>query len=247
LRRYSNYLAPKVGLLSTDSLTLMAVWVRNVFSTSSSSVSFLMSIFLLPKALIPTTMLLQHYGPALKHAAAFLGLLLMPVAIAWSLLHRGEELERRRPWLVSTGGVLVTVLLPGALAAIAGSIWLFGTDVRKSFDIQGFVVATVGLLLACALAWAVQVLRRQESAWTKDLGQGPIFFVASILAAVPAAGVLKLTCYLMTGIDDGILHTAIVMTVGPPAFLFAFGLAGSIYVGFVGALILNAAVSGGAG
>jgi len=234
LRRYSNYLAPRVGLLSTDSLTLMAVWLRNVFLNLVVIVAFLSCVLLLPKALVPTTIWLEHHGAALAHAAAFFGLLFMPVAIAWNLSQLGGQAEGRRPWLVSPFGVLVTVLLPGTLAAIAGSIWLVGTPTQDSFNIGTFVAVTAGLLCACAGPWLIRAVRGQEATWTADLLQGPIFLGAFIIAAVPAAGILALTHGFLGPANDDVRQTATLMTVGPPIFLFAFGVGGSIYVGLVG-------------
>lgn len=49
LRRYSNYLAPKLGMLSLDTLTLVCAWTRNVFLNWIVLISTWWLVLLLPK------------------------------------------------------------------------------------------------------------------------------------------------------------------------------------------------------
>lgn len=235
LRRYSNYLAPRVGILSTDSLTLMAVWVRNLLLNLVVIVSFLAAALLLPKALLPAAQMLRGQGPAMAEIAAFLGLLLMPMGIAWNLSQAGNDPKERRVWLLGPGGVFITVLLPGTLAAVAGSIWLLGS--AAMIDTWVFIVIIVSLVCICGTIWVYRALvgRIKPNEIKSDLKQSPVFGAAAAGAAVAAVGMLTAVRNLLPKeTDPSIPITAQILTVGPPVFLLAFGVAGSIYVGLVG-------------
>jgi Patatin-like phospholipase len=234
LRRYSNYLAPRVGILSADSLTLMAVWLRNLFLNLIVIVSFLVTLMLIPVALIPTVAFLQNYGSSMEEAATFLGLLLMPMGIAWNLSQAGNDPTVQRTWLLSTPGVFLTVMLPGTLAALAGSLWLFGPNAH--LDSGSFLLLTVGFICLCGGIWLVRVaLRRVQATEIRgDLRQALLFPLAGVVAACAALGILLLACRMKGLQDGGVRQTATLLTIGPPAFLFAFGVAGSVYVGIVG-------------
>src|SRR5262249_15634076 len=52
LRNYSNYLTPRVGLLSADTLQGIATFVRNLILTQANLVLFLGAVLLLPLALM---------------------------------------------------------------------------------------------------------------------------------------------------------------------------------------------------
>ena len=51
LRRYSNYLAPKVGLLSADSWTMATVWIRNTLLVQLCVILAIALLLLFPRLL----------------------------------------------------------------------------------------------------------------------------------------------------------------------------------------------------
>jgi hypothetical protein len=118
LRRYSNYLAPRVGIMSTDSLTLMAVWVRNLFLNLVVIVSFLTAVLLLPKALLPLIHPLRWQARAMAEIAAFLGLLLMPMGIEWNLSQAGKW----NSYLMPVGSTVHEAATPGTTVPSADSV-----------------------------------------------------------------------------------------------------------------------------
>jgi len=60
LRKYSNYLAPRLGLFSADSLTLVTTWLRNVFLNLIILIAFVATLLLVPRLLLkPTQWALQ--------------------------------------------------------------------------------------------------------------------------------------------------------------------------------------------
>ncbi|PMZ30707.1 hypothetical protein C1X25_35770, partial [Pseudomonas sp. GW247-3R2A] len=52
LRRYSNYLTPRVGMFSMDTLTLLATWMRNVLLNLIILLAFFALLFTLPYGLL---------------------------------------------------------------------------------------------------------------------------------------------------------------------------------------------------
>jgi predicted acylesterase/phospholipase RssA len=86
LRKYSNYLAPRIGFLSADSMTLVVTWTRNVMLNLVVVISLLTSLLLVPRL----ALYLVEFGIAnLRHelwlAAAFLGLFYIPLAISFHI------------------------------------------------------------------------------------------------------------------------------------------------------------------
>lgn len=86
LRKYSNYLAPRIGLLSADSMTLVVTWTRNVMLNLVVVISLLTCLLLVPRLAV----YLVEFGIAnLRHelwlAAAFLGLFYIPLAISFNI------------------------------------------------------------------------------------------------------------------------------------------------------------------
>jgi len=120
LRRYSNYLAPRVGPFSTDSLTLVATWLRNVGLNLIVLLSCLAAAFIAPLLLLDPLSVASAYNRAFGFGAAWLGLLFL-LGIAFNLWHQGLPVNRLRNWMISAPGVMATVVVPGMLAAAAGA------------------------------------------------------------------------------------------------------------------------------
>ena len=60
LRRYSNYLTPKVGLFSADTWTMISIWLRNTLLNLLILIAFLTSVLLIPRWLAGPTFLAQE-------------------------------------------------------------------------------------------------------------------------------------------------------------------------------------------
>ena len=117
LRKYSNYLTPRVGLLSIDSLTLISIWVRNVLPNMTIVISFIVTMLLIPKIILPyVPSLAQTRG--LMHVADFFGLLILPMMICVNLTNVNSQIERFSigQMLMKVRGVVLTVICPGLVA-----------------------------------------------------------------------------------------------------------------------------------
>src|SRR5262245_38166034 len=125
LRNYSNYLTPRLGILSLDSLTLFAIWLRNFLLNLVVYVAFVAAVLLIPHLLLP----LARMGVDSEMTGYFATLLAIGtfIVIGYNLTAtRRRELARRHPgtdarlvarweWLTTPRGVACTVVTPAWL------------------------------------------------------------------------------------------------------------------------------------
>lgn len=148
LRRYSNYLTPRVGLFSIDSLTLVCTWLRNVMLNLIIILGCMGFLFVLPYALLAGFSSLHDDSMTYGFAAAWSGLVAMGL-VGWNLWHQSMPIKRGRNWLVSTPGVIVTAVAPAVVAAIFAAVWVF--DEKRTWDDGIAGVGHVSLLLVILL------------------------------------------------------------------------------------------------
>ena len=157
LRRYSNYLAPRLGFLSADSMTLVATWLRNVLLNLLVLLTFLAALFIFPRLLlVPAIYSAESLRAELGMAAAWLAFFVVPLGIS---LHFSSYFMQDAGPSVSamntTGGVVLLVILPGALAALLGSLNLFYALRPAASDVLGIVAAAALMMAAGGAFWLV--------------------------------------------------------------------------------------------
>jgi hypothetical protein len=243
LRRYSNYLTPRVGLFSLDSLTLITIWTRNVTLSLIIVLAFFAVLLLLPRlALLYVTGVIDTPPVALGYLAGLMGAGVFPAVLVANMV----ELERppgvARFRLGTTPAVLWTVLLPGVLAALSGSFWLFGPDQRDGAVNRAVALWSAALLLLVGLAWLLCKLYhalRYAPAPARVRGvrtallESAVFLPSGAAGIAAGMGVLAVV-HGRVGWESGPAHAAAVLTFGPALFLLVFGGGGSIFVGLVG-------------
>jgi len=96
LRQYTNYLSPRLGLMSADTWTLVATYVRNLFLTWLVLVPLLIAAAMVPR--IATALL--HWGPSdsIRVLCLVAGMVLLIACVAHMGLYRPslEEFRKRR-------------------------------------------------------------------------------------------------------------------------------------------------------
>ena len=234
LRRYSNYLAPRVGLLSADSLTLVATWLRNVGLNLIVLLSCLAVLFIIPLLLLGPLSAAIPYSRTFGVGAAWLGLVFL-FAISFNLWHLGLPVDRRRNWLISAPGVMITVMVPGLLAAAAGAIWLF--QPQSAVEGRGFVVTYVSVLLLFLLViWLLaEGVKRQFPSTL--FYEAAVHILGAGIALATGIGVLTAAHSASLALNQGCSQTGqivLLATLGPPAVLLAFSISSSVYTGIVG-------------
>jgi predicted acylesterase/phospholipase RssA len=238
LRRYSNYLTPRVGVLTLDSLTLIATWSRNFLLNVVVLLGSMACLFAAPHLLLGIFKWAGANFAALGFAAAWVGLLFF-FGIAYNLWHQGLPIQRRRNWLISTRGVLSTVVLPGILASSFAAVWLTNgpKSIAMGVVVSGLVAALLGGLL---VVWAVaEGIKRGSASVLKEL---PIYALAAAASILVCAGLVILFYlawkHLVSGRDETFRLVCLV-TFGPSALLSTFGIGMTIFTGLVGRIFFE--------
>lgn len=141
LRRYSNFLTPRVGLLTADTWSFIGIYLRNTFLNSLVFIPLLLSVLMIPRLLLALTLMQPETDRATGHPPPWdvlglgllrvphryiflaLGILLGSWALAYIIFNRPAlrlKLEERRPFFrgrTGQGGFLMLCLLPLVLSA----------------------------------------------------------------------------------------------------------------------------------
>ena len=170
LRRYSNYLTPRLGLMSVDSWTLFGTYLRNLTLNWLVFIPMLALVLAAPRLMVS----LFHWAPANPRAAAHgllaAGLLfglatlthlhIFRPSLSWLRSHRiWKRFERQQGFLI--GGL--TPLLLTALLLTTAYAWyrndggrldeltVLGLDSRGTFVLGGAVMHGIGWVMAAVL------------------------------------------------------------------------------------------------
>ena len=122
LRKYSNYLTPKLGLFSADAWTLAATYLRNLFLNWIVFIPLLLAFFALPRLHVSLLLLEQ---PAWTVGVTLLaGFMLAVVSLAYCAMNRPGVVKDLKAhgggWFARRGqeDFLVFGLIPLCLAAV---------------------------------------------------------------------------------------------------------------------------------
>ncbi|MFZ0959926.1 MAG: patatin-like phospholipase family protein [Terriglobia bacterium] len=121
IRSYSNYLTPRLGLLSADSWSLLAIWVRNLLLNLTILILAISAVLLLPRLVVSLS---QGNYPYIYMA-------LTVVLIAFALFWTGANLkllarhQMKYPWYSTQGTIQWTIAIPTLLASWFLSCWLW--------------------------------------------------------------------------------------------------------------------------
>src|SRR6266496_428431 len=175
LRKYSNFITPKVGLLTADTWTFLAIYLRNLFLNWLVFIPLLLAALMLPRLIVAMTLAqpeiedqaywivsLGGYTTNLygRHVLLALGLLLGVWALAYMIFNRPgirEELRQRsRFWRsrATQRGFLVYCLLPFVASALClTTYWAWSSERSKArsvglFALFGVVFTFLGWLIA---------------------------------------------------------------------------------------------------
>lgn len=239
LRRYSNYLAPKLGLMSADSMTLVATYLRNVMLNLVIFVTFLAVLFLLPRLfLVPAAFGGLRMQSELGYASAWLAFFVVPLGIS---LHFSkyfmQEVPEETPSLMnSTWGVFLLVIFPAAMAALLGAISLFSWPKDGIVNLRGVATVAATLLVLTGGVWLTLRLFVPKLFTAALNPWGVVVFPLAYGMALLTGGIL------VVYFDDALApftelrveRTANTLTFGPPALLLTMGVMGSVVVGMVG-------------
>ncbi|QBR01537.1 patatin-like phospholipase family protein [Paraburkholderia pallida] len=255
LRQYSNYLAPQLGALSADSMTLVATWCRNVMLNLIALVSFLAVCFLLPRLLlVPTITAMHSLWLEVGYAASWTGFFLFPLGIAFQLSRAMSDDRAGKVELMNTTwGVLLLVIFPGLLTALLGSMYLFAPRGIEASSLIQMAAGAIVLLLLSGILWLGYELA--EGHTPSQLFPEALAFLLAYVVAI-AIGVVLVSanyhafkCFIPDPNPNpnpeiappaghimlpDVMQAAALLCFGPPMLLVTFGVVGSVIVGLVG-------------
>jgi hypothetical protein len=184
LRSYSNYLNPKLGFLSADTWTLVAIVVRNLVLNWLVLVPFILAALILPRVVTGVVQINSRTGTSVDWAF-WLGTIFGLIGIAYMGVarpsaNRPRKLNRQR--LNQQGWFLTLCLLPLALSAVcltSGWAWRRPADRSDWFGegltefvlygvmlhLAGYVVYTVVLMFRDYKFWRERWKRNRRLAW----------------------------------------------------------------------------------
>ncbi|HEU5320791.1 MAG TPA: patatin-like phospholipase family protein, partial [Methylomirabilota bacterium] len=170
LREYSNYLSPRLGLLSADAWTLAGIYLRNLVLNWTVLVPLLLGVLAVPRFVVALT--LADSGPGMagrEWTMLGVGLVALLVAVVYIGLFRPSHAEarRQRRWLRrrgSQGEFLALCLAPLMLCALAlTTFWAWWSDpvpLLSGWRLVGVLAALGGGLHVVAWAFHATILRR---------------------------------------------------------------------------------------
>ena len=236
LRKYSNYLAPKLGLLSADSMTLVATWVRNVILNLVVVVSLLALVFLVPRLLLePTSYAINNYTEEFQFAAMWFAFFVFPLAIALNLSRGMQRDEMRRVlWMNTTGGVFSAVIIPGLVISVLASIALFSPHAAASIQWSTLAIGACVLFALTGIVWLIyQVANKIKLGII--VSEATIYVLAYSVAIAIGFLLIRTFIHVLVPVEiSDIERSAKVLTFGPPVILVTFGVIGSVMVGLIG-------------
>ena len=257
LREYSNFLTPKAGLLSTDTWTFLAIYVRNLLLNWSVLIPLILAFLLIPRFNVaaiqanpmePVAQTLKRYVPQiggflvsikyinqinLRHLFLFVGFLCAAWAIAYVGFSRpalrSRLVDRNPRWKDRTDqrGFLKYCLVPLVAAAILLSNYWAWTHNEKT------LWDCVGFGLATALL-GLLVSFYVLKGW-QDL-RATNFFVLLLPLVAGAVGGLFVYLGTMKGKLTGVIvdyswRTEYYGSTAGPFFLLMFMLALIVFAG----------------
>jgi Patatin-like phospholipase len=235
LRRFSNYLTPRTGLLSTDTLASVATYVRNLLLTQS----LLICVFALVLAAPRILPWLSGFSVFQSPVPAIIALFVPALFINLNLAHQLVRKEEQPPFFTRQNYILWLIVLPLILAA-----WLIGILLLRP-DAAGVPVSGAVFLertiLAFGAVWLVAWVLVQLWMAGKHMGSLTQHWRNSAITLVGLAAALALgvalLCLLRQILQDDRGSATLIWhwTVwSVPTLLAVFGLATVLMIGLVG-------------
>ena len=247
LRSYSNYLTPKTGLLSTDTLAGVATYLRNFILNITILIALLTSVLLVPRltawagrfaepyALVPLIV-----GIAALAVAIFFIDLNLANQLPKSAFNRAGDLAGKRelPWYSELSAVVNCIVVPLVVAGLCLSYWAPST--HSDLYVETFSSGWLGaqtLLVILLVATAVVALFWEAALKiakvVRDAGDRPTWrwrLLGLVVGLGVGLGALLLLLLIFralgSNLSNGIWHPTVL---GVPGMLAVFGL-GSVFV-----------------
>jgi hypothetical protein len=216
LRRYSSFITPKVGLLSADTWTFIAIYLRNLLLNWMVFIPLLLAVLTLPRFIVSVTITDPTAGPLTtintsagslaifgRHLFLAVGFIFAVWALAYIVFNRPTLKEELRQashfWRRKTSQewFLSLCLLPLSISAFClTTYWAWSSQNEvlpkdwKRFVVFGFLVAFLAWFIASCILRRIRpthIIRTLRELFSRDL-----FFL--LVAGAAGGGLL----YLLT-------------------------------------------------
>ena len=237
LRMYSNYLSPRLGLLSADSWTLIGTYLRNLILNWLVLVPFLLALLAVPllyRALMRTQPPLEWMASCVAVGSLCLLMNLIYLHLCRPSLRKlrplktWERFERQRAFL----SFCLLPLLAGVTLLTMAWTWFqaagHSVDSLSLFGLSSLVTLALGAAAMHSAAWLIAALVLQRP-WGE--GWRYLELLTIVLSGLLGGWLLWLTLkntspfYGLAGYEDWYASSAV------PAFLTLFILAATLFVG----------------
>jgi hypothetical protein len=263
LRKYSNYMAPRLGFLSADTWTLLITYVRNTMLNMAMVGSWLACLFLLPRLVTWCAGASLVYWPAHVRNVSIVSFLVAVFFIAHSISRKGSTLASAQR-SQSQGGILLIVCLPLSIAALGGSltVWTyqdalaaFWRELDTSFvSLPALLLLVPGTVYFCVwcAGWLTAQIANQRARRRTTGTDGPDRrnswallgrdFIGHLLCAVGSLAIGTVLLLKIVDLFKGHLKSAegftivAVVTFGVPAMQILFGITLTLMIGLLGRL-----------
>jgi hypothetical protein len=242
LREYSNYLSPKLGIVSADTWTLVATIARNLLLNWFVIIPILLVVLALPRFLAPILQLNIETYPDWPNNIFWAGRILAILAIAYMgfnipVATSPEKLaqeDSNMRWFRSQRGFWICCWLPLLLSSLCFAIyWAWFRRLSPGDDdipgIWDFIRFGIKLYFAGWILCNAVLLLYDYKYWFKNI-LVKLCEVAIVTFTGGTGG------YLLWVVAKQIFHTPgkdllVYICFAPPLFLVAFSLATMFYVG----------------
>lgn len=262
LRQFSNYLTPRLGLFSSDTWAMIAIYIRNVALNLTILISGFAALLLLPRLIGHSWMQSPSGVPAVPPPAMFISmpwLLIVGFALLFvAVFSISQNVKQATDAKVSKAqanpggfygpvGIQVFCCTPLLLSAYAMSWWVWENlkepvlSDSGSYEVPALGFAALSLLLAGRSHLSARFQERiGENKLTYRLVNGLIRLL--VPAGVGITGLVLFRGYIailncFAGLaDQGSWHA---LVFGPPLFLMMLSIAAIVHVGLLGIDLLD--------
>jgi hypothetical protein len=230
LRKFSNYLTPRLGLLNADSLTTAAIYTRNLLLNLTILVAALGAMMLLPRILNILDSALESAAGSLTFGSVIFPFALLTLIVFFfifrNLTNLGPSADTIK-WYLKQGSIQWVIVLPSLLAAWLIAISLYAH--APTWQQPGWVLyVALGIsVINAAMQTAVVIISHPALIryWYRLVYR---FFFVFISVAVAGTLVWQVAEPFSTLADD----TRTIL--GVPLLLSIMTLGGILYIGLMG-------------
>ncbi|MDP1680899.1 MAG: patatin-like phospholipase family protein [Burkholderiales bacterium] len=247
LRSYSNYLTPRIGLLSADALTGAATYIRNLYLNLSLLLLYLSALLIAPRILVWGGRWLAGWE---GEAAVIAGrtdplFILSGVCISVAMLFVGLNLgggtrrHVRPPFYTRQGWILALVVAPILFSAwfLAYGLYVGSSRLATISNLEWIAWGTAAYLFPWSLGWIAGRWCNRNDPDQLHFGAGRMLWMILYALAAAALGGLLLSVFADWADwlhQYGYSGSWIVSALGTALMLKFFSLTVMVHIGLMG-------------